>query len=193
MESAIELMNKKMDRVNNDNMDIINIMKIDRIEQSLDVIRSKNGESNKTSFNDKRKRKMSVAASSISHSSSLLFDLGDLKDNDKGKSKKNNFDVFGDKQPFRRNKTTVNKKEFELSSLKKKSINNIMNTLSEGSEESSSSETQSIATNPRTLKNSKKQKQNDLIVQTSNPTQDSLEFFLKTNNLDSALEDYRPD
>lgn len=70
-ESIIELMNKKMDRVNKDNMDIINIMKIDRIEQSLDVVRSKNGD-NKSSFNEKGKRKMSVAATCSSHGSRLL-------------------------------------------------------------------------------------------------------------------------
>ena len=71
----------------------------------------------------------------------MLFGL-DL-DSDKKKSK-NGFDVFGDGRPLRKNKTMV-QKETELS-RKKKPINNIMNTLSEGSEESESSETHSVAT-----------------------------------------------
>ena len=110
-ESSIDIMNRKMEKVNRDNMDIINIMKIDRIEQSLDVLRSKSGDSNNkpSGFADKRKRKMSVAATSISHNSANLFGLDNLLGaGGKGKKKtRNDLDDFESSIGIKRNKTFV--------------------------------------------------------------------------------------
>ena len=117
-ESSIDLMTKKMDRVKKDNMDIINIMKIDRIEQSLDVIRSKSGET-KNTFKDKRKRKMSAAATCVSHNHNSLMVFGDSLDKGK-KSNRIDLALFGDNKPLRKNKTMVMNKETELT-------NNVIN------------------------------------------------------------------
>ena len=137
-ETPIDIMKKKMVRVNKDNMDIINIMKIDRIEQSLDTIKLKSGE--KSNFQDKRKRKMSVAASSVSHSSQMMLFREEVDDK---KPKMSRIDsLFGNNNkppPLRRNKTTGGKKETEMTKKSQKAGSLGMKTLSEGSEESSQS------------------------------------------------------
>ena len=58
-------MSKKMQKITVDNMDIINIMKIDRIEQSLDGVKCKLGHGHE--HGKSKKRKMSMAASSMNH------------------------------------------------------------------------------------------------------------------------------
>jgi len=83
-ESFIDQMNQKMDLVNKYNMDIINIMKIDRIEQTVDAIQSKIGQSSKSRFPDKRK--ISVIPSSDRRISQMLFGLDQPKDKDKKES-----------------------------------------------------------------------------------------------------------
>ena len=79
-----------MDLVNTYNMDIINIMKIDRIEQTVDAIQSKMGQSNKSRFADKRK--VTVIPSTDSHRriSRMLLGL------DQSKNKKENSIEFDD-------------------------------------------------------------------------------------------------